>query len=47
MAIWKPRKWVSLRAAWTWSKNISNLEDYVEGASYVRDVVSFTGAVSW
>jgi hypothetical protein len=46
-ATWRPRKWLSFRAAWTWSRNISNLGDYVDGASYFRNVVSCSGAVTW
>jgi len=44
---WKAAKWLSLRAAWTWTRNVSNLEDYVDGASYVRNVVSLSSSVSW
>jgi hypothetical protein len=47
VAVWKPVRWGSLRAAWTWSKNISNLDNYVDGASYIRNVVSFNGVLSW
>jgi len=44
---WKPKNWASLRAAWAWSRNISNLGEYVDGASYLRNVVSIGGAVAW
>lgn len=44
---WKPKSWLSLRASWTWTRNISDLEDYVDGASYVRNVVSLSSSVSW
>jgi hypothetical protein len=47
IAIWKPWNWASLRASWTWSRNISNLAEYVDGASYVRNVVSVSGSLSW
>jgi outer membrane receptor protein involved in Fe transport len=47
VAVWKPVRWASLRAAWVWSRNISNLDNYVDGASYIRNVVSLSGALSW
>ena len=44
---WRPRKWANLRAAWSRTRNTSNLEEYVDGSSYVRDVVSLSGSASW
>jgi hypothetical protein len=44
---WRPWEWLSLRGTWTRIENISNLEDVLDDASYVRQVVSGSASVSW
>jgi len=45
--VWRPRRWLSFRASWAWTRNISNVAEYVDGASYERNLVAGSGAVSW
>gem|GEM_PF-1728130 len=45
--VWKPKRWLSFRALWTWTRNISNVAQYLAGASYERNLVAGSGAVSW
>jgi hypothetical protein len=45
--LWRPRKWLSFRASWAWTRNVSNVAQFLEGASYVRNLVAGSGAVSW
>lgn len=44
---WRPRKWLFFRASWGWTRNISNVAQYLAGASYERNLISGSGAVSW
>ena len=45
--VWRPKRWLSFRASWAWARNISNVAQYVDGASYERNLIAGSGAVSW
>jgi outer membrane receptor protein involved in Fe transport len=45
--VWRPKRWLSFRASWAWTRNISNVAQYVDGASYERNLIAGSGAVSW
>jgi len=44
---WKASPGIGARASWSGSRNVSNLQDMIEGSSYIRNVFSLSGTFSW